>query len=648
MQWKHKSNEILISIIILVGFALRFYHFNELPFTWDELSAWNRIHFSSLSELIELGIKPDGHPAGVQVFLYYWIMIFGDAEWIVKLPFALMGVSSIYVFYKIGEIWWNKNIGLVSAAFMSSLQFFVLYSTIARPYISGLFLSLIMVYFWSKYMYKSSRKKDLLGFIIFAAFSSYNHHFSLLFASIVGFTGLFIISKKQWKEYVFSGIIIFILYIPHLPIFFHQLGIGGIGGVGNWLAKPNPDFFWQFISWAFHFSWWVMVCITFIITLSFIKRNTQINSKEKRTKRIILLIWFILPIIIGYYYSTLVNPVIQYSMLIFSFPYLLLLLFSELGKLKSSILYTLVIFILFINTTTLIYSRQHYRLIVKQPFNETALSIKLQDNISPKEIYFIYNTIKSYQDYYLKKYQLEDTPSFSIYKQNLSLSQFDSLLVSIKQKHILISGLPESFVALAHYHFPHLLQRTNGYTYESYLFSRDEKKDVHFHELSELNNFAQIEEHWTVPRKRLIRDSLNQQYFQFSSNQEWGFNLSDSLQFLLQQYGDIIDMEADIVTNEYPLQANWVFIISSPLKDDVWRAQATNKNLIKTPTGYRLYFSLDTRLLIDKKDYPMTIFKTYFWNKSKENFKIKEIRIYTRAANPIKYGLFKPISSEEK
>ena len=648
MQWKNKTNEILISIIILVGFALRFYHFNELPYTWDELSAWNRIHFSSLSELIELGIKPDGHPAGVQVFLYYWIMIFGDTEWVVKLPFAIMGVSSIYIFYKIGEIWWNKNVGLVSTAFMSSLQFFVLYSTIARPYISGLFLSLMMVYFWSRYIFKGLQKKALIGFIIFASLSAYNHHFSLLFAAIVGLTGIFIIPKNQWKEYFFSGLLIFILYTPHLPIFFHQLSIGGIGGVGNWLAKPNPNFFWQFIFWTFHFSWWIMASITFIITLSFIKRNTQINSKEKWIKRIILLVWFALPIVIGYYYSTLVNPVIQYSMLIFSFPYLLLLIFSELGKLKPIIIYTLVILILFINITTLIYSRQHYQLIVKQPFSETALSIKLQDNISPKDIYFIYNTIKSYQDYYLKKYQLQETPSYSVYKQNLSLSQFDSLLLSIKQKHILISGLPESFIALAHYHFPHLLQRTNGYTYESYLFSRNEKKDIHFHELSESNNFAQTKEHWKVPEKRLIHDSLNQQYFQFTHNQEWGFNFSDSLQFILHQYGDIIDMEADLITKEYPLQANWVFILSSPLTNDVWRAQATNKNLIKTPTGYRLYFSLDTRLLIDEKDYPMTTFKTYFWNKSKENFKIKEIRIYTRAANPLKYGLFQPILSKEK
>ena len=648
MQWKNKTNEILISIIIIVGFVLRFYHFNELSFTWDELSAWNRIHFNSFSELIELGIKPDGHPAGVQVFLYYWIMLFGDAEWIIKLPFALMGVSSIYIFYKIGEIWWSKNVGLISAAFMASLQFFVLYSTIARPYISGLFLSLMMVYFWSKYVYRDSTKKNLLGFIIFAALSAYNHHFSLLFAAIVGLTGVFIIPRNRFKEYIISGLLIFILYIPHLPIFFHQLGVGGIGGTGNWLTKPDPDFFWQFILWVFHFSIWVIASIVFFIILSFIKRNTQIERKQKWTKRIILLSWFALPIIIGYFYSTLVNPVIQYSMLIFSFPYLLLLLFSELGKLKPIITYISVIAILIINISTLVFTRQHFQIISKQPFDNTALCIKSQENTQPEDIYLIYNTIISYQDYYLKKYQIEGISSFSIYDQDLTLSQFDSLLLSIKQNHVLLSGLPESFVALANYHFPNLLQRTNGYTYESYLLSRNNKNTEALHKLAESNNFIQEKVHWKVSENRLISDSLGQKYFQFSDTQEWGFNYSDSLQSLLSNYGDIIDMEADLIINEHPINTNWVVTFSSPDKEEVWRAQTTNQNLIKTSFGYRLYFSLDTRLLIDEEDFQNTIFKTYFWNQSKENFKIKGIRIYTREANPIKYGLFMPISSATK
>ncbi len=644
MQWKNKTNEVLLFIIILVGFALRFYQFDELPFTWDELSAWNRLHFNHLSDLIDLGIKPDGHPAGVQVFLFYWTFLFGDTEWVVKLPFAVMGLVSVYIFYKIGEIWWNKTTALIATSFLASLQFFVLYSTIARPYISGLFLSLFMVYFWSLYMYKTPQKKYLLGFIIFAALSAYNHHFSLLFASIVGLTGLFTIQKKQITEYIISGILIFILYIPHLPIFFHQLSIGGIGGTGNWLSKPSPDFLLQFLYWVFHFSPWVIGMVLFLITIGAIQRSSKIKRKENWRKRIILLSWFSLPIIIGYYYSTLVNPVLQYSMLIFSLPYLLLFIFSGFSKLKPFFISTLIIAILAVNISTLIYERQHFYLIKKQPFNSTALCLKSQENIAPRNIFLIYNTITSYQDYYLEKYELEKSTTYSIYNKNLNHSQFDSLMLSIKQNHVLLSGLPESFVAIASKHFPYFINKTNGYTYESYLFSRlnpNNNTNNNFHQLVASSDSWKPKDHWNISQNRVLQDTLGQKYFQYTSQQEWGFSLKDSLKTLMPYYGGIIDLEADILTEDYPLHTTWVCTFSIPNKEDIWRGQASKQHLIKTAFGYRLYFSIDTRLIIKRNEFENTTFQTYFWNNKKADYKIKEIRMYIREPNPIKYGLFK-------
>ena len=46
------------------------------------------------------------------------------------LPFGLMGVASIGVMYKIGKLWYNETVGLVSAAFIASLQYTILYNPI--------------------------------------------------------------------------------------------------------------------------------------------------------------------------------------------------------------------------------------------------------------------------------------------------------------------------------------------------------------------------------------------------------------------------------------------------------------------------------------------------------------------------------------
>ena len=74
-----RINWILISILI-TGAALRFFGFPNIPFTYDELSAWGRTGYNSFSELIDQGVRGDGHPALIQVFLNYWRVIFGDSE----------------------------------------------------------------------------------------------------------------------------------------------------------------------------------------------------------------------------------------------------------------------------------------------------------------------------------------------------------------------------------------------------------------------------------------------------------------------------------------------------------------------------------------------------------------------------------------
>ena len=95
-QQKENKSFWLLLILILIGAALRI--FAMLHFGWmhDELSAISRLRFSSFHDLIQYGVKPDGHPAGVQVFLWLWAKWFGTAEWVLRLPFLLLGIANIY------------------------------------------------------------------------------------------------------------------------------------------------------------------------------------------------------------------------------------------------------------------------------------------------------------------------------------------------------------------------------------------------------------------------------------------------------------------------------------------------------------------------------------------------------------------------
>ena len=193
-----QTNKITLVIILFTAIVLRFINYTEVPFTHDEFSAIFRLDFDSFSEMIDNGVRIDGHPAGIQVFLWFWTKLFGFDEWIVILPFTIMGIISVLLIFIIGSKWYNQTAGLISAAYLATLQYTVIYSQTARPYISGLFFSLLMINFLTNII-KHPQKKPLLNYCLFilsASLCAYNHYFSLLFAFIVGFSGLFLVEKK--------------------------------------------------------------------------------------------------------------------------------------------------------------------------------------------------------------------------------------------------------------------------------------------------------------------------------------------------------------------------------------------------------------------------------------------------------------------
>ena len=129
-----RYDNIILLIIIVVSAVLRLWDLGSVPFMHDEFSALQRTGFDNLHDLIREGVMlGDSHPAGVQVLLYFMVKLFGwNAFWL-KLPFALMGIASVYLTYIVARQWFGKNVGLVSAAFVSVSELFLFYSQLARP-----------------------------------------------------------------------------------------------------------------------------------------------------------------------------------------------------------------------------------------------------------------------------------------------------------------------------------------------------------------------------------------------------------------------------------------------------------------------------------------------------------------------------------
>lgn len=176
-----------------------------------------------------------------------------------------------------------------------------MYSQIARPYTSGLFFTLIMALYWYRFIfydYQTSKlfNKNALGYIIGATLCAYNHYFSLLMVVLIGFLGLFYVSKKNLKFYLLSNLIIALLLIPHFKIYLHQFRLQGL----EWLGKPNFYFFVNYISFLTHFN---VVVLLFAIVVVFGGLIYFFKTKQKLKKGTFYNLLF--SSFIGYYWLCL-------------------------------------------------------------------------------------------------------------------------------------------------------------------------------------------------------------------------------------------------------------------------------------------------------------------------------------------------------
>ncbi len=630
MRQKLGYEERLLLLIMLVGIVLRCFNLTNMPFMHDEFSALFRTRFDSFSDLINIGVEQgDTHPPGVQVFLWLYVQLVGENELLLKLPFVLMGIFSIPLTYNIGKSWFNKNVGLIATAFIASSQYVLTYSVIIRPYISGLFFCLFMVYYWTKIIKGEGKIKYLLGYLLFSVLSAYNHHFSLLFAFVVGVTGLFVIPKGQLLKYCLAGVGIVLLYSPNLSILLAQLNKGGLDG---WLGAPSLQFPLEYLKYIFHFSSWNYVLVLFIFFCGLLYSwNSKLNKFY-----IISILWFVMPLLIGLIYSLQVIPIIQYSMLIFSFPFLLFSLFGLYPKkISKRFTGTIIVFILIVNVTTLLTNRQHYKVL----YNTRNLAfLKDIDALGNKKdaTVLIANHV-AINDYYQdkKNWSFNYINYFTGVTETMTFSEVKALVQNSDKEQFIYGGLsysdPELVQVIKEY-FPFCIVKKDYYASHLFVFSKVDRKVESLVYFEEENEFLLKKENW---------GNVDLEYMKYGaildSSQEWGPAFSIQLDTVLKHRNDVIDIRLNYETKD---KAELLLVTEIKNKDSLWYYHITKPQIIENETK-TIYKTLELSGMKLPKD--EITFTTYIWNKNKTTYKLKNYSVSIRKGNPIQYSLFEPI-----
>ncbi len=628
MKTKLSNDNLLLLAILFIAAVLRFWNYTNMPYMHDELSALSRTHFNSLSELITNGARTDGHPIGVQVFLYYWTMLFGENEMIVKLPFILLGLASIYIAYQIAARWFNVSVALVVASFMAVMQYMVTYSELARPYISGVFFTLMMVWCWSNYLFNEDGKqrKWLIKYIVFAVLSCYDHHFATLFALLVGLSGFFFITKINWKGYLIALAGILVLYIPHISITLYQFSKGGLGGNDGWLGKPDPNWLLMYFQYALHYSYVMYGLVVVLLLFSLIKYSNRI--KETQKFRMVSALWFLLVFFIEYYYSLKVNPIIQFSTMIFVFPFLLMFVFSLLSELNFYFKSVIVSLILIVGIITLSVTRKHFQLFYHQPYQEMVTNTyKTLDEIGGESKATIELLIPpTYKEHYFKKFGREfKCIYYNPFDTKKDTKAFREFVNHLTTDYFIFGNPPLEYIQIIKEKYPYIMKKEEGFTYSFYCFSKQKPA-------------SEIKEDIIISKPI----DLTAGTYKLDSTMEYGPAFADKLKNLTKGRHNILTISASVYS---PDSLDNPTIVADIQEDDnslYWNGSDYQNYRNNTTGANTVYFS---KLMTDfnLKGYPRPQIKVYMWNRGKKNITVENVKLEVIESNPVIYGLFEPL-----
>lgn len=624
MRLTHRA---IFFFILLLAAILRFWEYGDIPYTHDEFSALFRTDFTSFSDLLEYGVRPDGHPAGIQVFLYYWVQWFGAEEWVVKLPFTLMGLGSLVLVYHTAKCWFTDTSALLTMAVMAVCQYHVMYSVIARPYISGLFFTSALVYCWTLLVQRPQYRfwQVGLGFVIFATLSAYNHHFSLLFATLVGVSGLFFVRRAYLWRYVALGVLAVVLYVPHLQIFFYQLQHKGVGG---WLAKPGDDWLWVYVRYIFHYDYVFLGLVLGVILSGYVfwrNRSFPIHYI------LLSFLWFILPFAIGFFYSREVSAVLQYSVLLFSFPYLLFLIFGHFRELKVGTNIVLVLLFLSVGSFTLVHDRDHYAVTYKSHYEHIVKDMGRAR--VHKASTFLIASHKKITGYYVKKLGVNTDFQWAD-----SLGDYDDFRAYIQQlnkteNHLYYgawSSADPNYVAIIREYFPEVSWRSDYVGGSTFVFSHTKRTEDHY--LTRLDFVNEGKEGWEGIAETQLMHTERSAYL-LDSTTEWSPAYTCSISDRCATPNDLVQIAVNIKPIKGVMDVSIVSVIEQNGKVLQWLNTPITHWVDTAAVRWQsAYHTVDLAAITQENE---LVLKTYIWNKGKGTLQIDDYEVCLFPGNPL-------------
>ncbi|MBX3013485.1 MAG: glycosyltransferase family 39 protein [Caldilineaceae bacterium] len=226
----------VLTLILLLAFALRAYHLDYQSFWSDEGISLQR---SAQPLPTLLATMPVEHLPGYFVLLHFWLSLTGTHDFALRFLSIWPSVLSIVLVYRLAADLGNRRVGLVVALLLATSAFQVWYAQEVRTYSWLLAASLLATWFFWRLLTRPQQGRGyLVGYILATTLTVYLHYYGFLtpFAHTCFAVG-WVLWQRDWRfgrRWVLGGIVSALLFAPWFP---HALQIFSFTG---WREPMDP------------------------------------------------------------------------------------------------------------------------------------------------------------------------------------------------------------------------------------------------------------------------------------------------------------------------------------------------------------------------------------------------------------------------
>ncbi len=328
---KLKKEIFILIVCLLIGFALRFYAFDQKSLWMDEIYTFNDSRYGIKEQLAYYKENPTFLHPPLFFILTHLFYPFEKPERDLRIIPLIFGTLSIPMFYLLARQF-SSNIALLCTVALTFMTYHISLSQDGRSYSLLMFLGMVGIFFFLKHL--QTRKRGYLFWIAL----SFAAQFHISYSSI-----LFIVfSQILWfyrinGEYKFPNALNFLI-LNALILLFCLPWLTFLASYYKGQPFPTLRYFqepillWHIPYNIFH-DWCPQVPLTVSSILIFIL--FVYFSKNKRNA-IVLLSIFIIPILVLYLFCKILNIThfITSRYFIGFLPFFLITLFLSLGEIE--------------------------------------------------------------------------------------------------------------------------------------------------------------------------------------------------------------------------------------------------------------------------------------------------------------------------